>query len=31
LEWAGPNAIVSAAYIASLSSSNTVRNDMFVF
>uniref|UniRef100_A0A915MSF8 WD repeat-containing protein 11 n=1 Tax=Meloidogyne javanica TaxID=6303 RepID=A0A915MSF8_MELJA len=28
LEWAGPNAIVSAAYIASLSSSNTVRNDM---
>nr|CAD2190580.1 unnamed protein product [Meloidogyne enterolobii] len=30
LEWAGPNAIVSAAYIASLSSSNTVRNDIFI-
>lgn len=30
LEWAGPNAIVSAAYIASLSSSNTVRNDLFI-
>ncbi|KAF7629159.1 hypothetical protein Mgra_00009310 [Meloidogyne graminicola] len=30
LEWAGPNAIVSAAYIASLSSSNTVRNDMLI-
>lgn len=30
LEWAGPHAIVSAAYIASLSSSNTVRNDIFI-
>ena len=28
LEWAGPNAIVSAAFIASLSSSNTVRNNI---